>query len=52
MVEMASKRAADLRRAINTHDRNYYVLDSSSISDSEYDSLIQELREIESNYPQ
>ena len=52
MADSATKRAEELRREINTHNHNYYVLDSSTISDAEYDHLFQELRDLESEYPQ
>ena len=52
MVQAAAKRAEELRRAINTHNRSYYLLDDSTISDSEYDRLLQELRGLEEEYPE
>ncbi|HSQ81966.1 MAG TPA: NAD-dependent DNA ligase LigA, partial [Casimicrobiaceae bacterium] len=47
----AAKRAAALREAIRTHDRNYYVLDRPTISDAEYDTLFRELQALEGEYP-
>ena len=41
-----------LRAEINRHNYRYYVLDSPEISDSEYDSLMRELKRIEEQYPQ
>jgi hypothetical protein len=41
MVQAAAKRAEELRREINTHNHSYYVLDDSTISDAEYDCLLQ-----------
>ena len=52
MVQAAAKRAEELRREINTHNHSYYVLDDSTISDSEYDRLLQELRNLESECPE
>ena len=52
MVRAASKRAEELRRDINSHNHSYYVLDDPTISDAEYDRLLQELRSIESQYPE
>jgi hypothetical protein len=40
----AQKRAESLRALIAEHDRRYYVLDQPSISDADYDALLQELR--------
>ena len=52
MVQVAAKRAEELRREINTHNHSYYVLDDSTISDAEYDRLLQELRALEAEYPE
>jgi len=41
-----------LRAEIDRHNYRYYVLDSPSISDSEYDSLMRELKRLEEQYPQ
>lgn len=49
--ETPADRAADLRRQIAVNDHRYYVLDEIGISDSEYDRLMRELREIESAHP-
>jgi DNA ligase (NAD+) len=46
-----AQRAADLRRQIAVNDHRYYVLDEPGISDSEYDRLMRELREIEAAHP-
>ncbi len=41
-----------LRTTINHHNYRYYVLDSPEISDAEYDLLMQELKQLEEEYPQ
>lgn len=46
------KRIDQLRTTINYHNYRYYVLDSPEISDAEYDSLMQELKQLEEEYPQ
>jgi DNA ligase (NAD+) len=46
-----AERAAALREAIETHDRNYYVLDQPTISDAEYDALFRELQALETEHP-
>jgi DNA ligase (NAD+) len=51
MVQAAAKRAEELQREINTHNHSYYVLDDSTISDAYYDRLLQELRNLESEFP-
>lgn len=50
--EQAGKRIAELREAINQHDYRYYVLAEPSISDREYDRLLEELRALENQYPE
>ena len=43
--------ARQLRKEIAQHDRLYYVRDDPEISDTEYDDLLRELREIEEADP-
>lgn len=45
------QRAAELRESLNAHIYRYYVLDDPTISDAEYDRLMQELMAIESHHP-
>jgi DNA ligase (NAD+) len=47
----ATERAAELRREIEHHNRQYYVFDDPEIGDDAYDALINELRDIESEHP-
>jgi len=49
--EKVQKRAADLREELRKHEHQYYVKDDPLISDAEYDSLLQELKELEEEYP-
>lgn len=46
------ERAAWLRAEINEHNYRYHVLDAPIISDAEFDALLNELREIEAQYPE
>jgi DNA ligase (NAD+) len=46
-----AERAAELRSEIERHNRLYYVQDEPEISDSDYDALLNELRDIEAEYP-
>lgn len=46
------KKIESLRELINYHNIKYYVLDDPEISDSEYDRLMQELLQLENQYPQ
>ena len=44
-------RVLELHKIINEHSYNYHSLDSPNIEDSEYDSLFNELLELEAKYP-
>ncbi|MGD8811301.1 MAG: NAD-dependent DNA ligase LigA [Thioalkalispiraceae bacterium] len=46
------KRAKELREQINYHNYRYYVLDNPEIPDSEYDRLLRELQELETEHPE
>lgn len=46
-----ARRVEELRRDLHLHNYRYYVLDDPLISDSEYDSLIRELQELEARHP-
>jgi len=45
-------RAEELRQQINYHNYCYYVLNSPLVSDHEYDLLMRELQELETEYPE
>jgi DNA ligase (NAD+) len=51
-AEKASQRIQELRKTINYHNNRYYVLDSPEISDAEYDQLMKELTQLESERPE
>ena len=51
MAQTLAKRAAELRATIDEHNRKYYVDAKPSISDREFDKLLQELIDIEKKYP-
>ena len=42
----------DLKKAIHQHDHHYYVKNSPSVSDQEYDALLRRLRELETANPE
>ncbi len=44
--------AEELRNRIRRHDRLYYTLQAPEITDSEYDSLMRQLRQFEEEYPE
>ena len=52
MSQKFSKRAAWLRWQIKKHNHRYYNLDDPVIADQEYDALLRELQEIESDHPE
>jgi DNA ligase (NAD+) len=45
-------RADELRRQLEHHGHRYYVLDDPEISDSDYDELLNELRDLEAEHPE
>jgi DNA ligase (NAD+) len=47
----AKRRVSGLRAEIVQHDYRYYVQDSPSIPDSEYDRLMRELQSLEAEFP-
>lgn len=51
MTATIAKRVESLRRQIERHDYNYYVLGEPEISDREYDGLMRELLELERAHP-
>lgn len=44
-------RIVALREQLAAHDYRYYVLDDPTVSDSEYDGLMQELKALEADHP-
>jgi DNA ligase (NAD+) len=46
----AAERAAKLRAALEEHNYRYYVLDTPTIDDAEYDALFRELQALEHEY--
>ncbi|HEY8770743.1 MAG TPA: hypothetical protein VIM03_09380, partial [Thermoleophilaceae bacterium] len=48
----AEERAAELRKQLEHHNHRYYVLDDPDVSDSEYDALLNELRDLEAEHPE
>ena len=47
----AQNRILDLRKILNHHNHNYYVLSEPEISDYDYDMLLKELTELENEFP-
>ncbi|OHA58209.1 MAG: hypothetical protein A2571_03025 [Candidatus Vogelbacteria bacterium RIFOXYD1_FULL_44_32] len=48
----ASKRVAKLRQLVERHNHQYYVLDQPEITDTAYDSLLNELMGLEQKWPE
>ena len=51
-VNEARHRIDALREEINAHNRHYYLENSPTISDYEFDLLLRELIQLEELYPQ
>ncbi len=51
MTDARKRRYLELIKELNYHSRLYYTLDAPEISDYEYDLRMQELKAIESEYP-
>ncbi|KJR98213.1 MAG: NAD-dependent DNA ligase LigA [Peptococcaceae bacterium BRH_c4a] len=49
--EAVKNRAEELRREIEQHNYNYYVMDSPAITDDSFDVLMRELASLEKSYP-
>ncbi|CAB1368172.1 NAD-dependent DNA ligase LigA [Denitratisoma oestradiolicum] len=47
-----AERARVLREEIERHNRSYYVLDSPTVPDAEYDKLFRELQDLEVSHPE
>ncbi len=46
------KRIAELRKKLNKHNYNYYVLNTPTISDREFDDRLRELQQLEDSHPE
>jgi len=51
-LEEAARAVQELRREIREHDQRYYVLAEPTISDLEYDRLMESLAHWEKRYPE
>jgi len=49
---MSKERIEALRAQLNRYNHEYYVLNASSVSDAQYDRLMQELMSLEAQYPE
>ena len=48
----AKERIEELRRELNRHNHNYYVLNSPEISDKEFDMMLKALEALEQEHPE
>ncbi|MGB7393767.1 MAG: NAD-dependent DNA ligase LigA, partial [Pricia sp.] len=48
----AKEKIESLRQELREHNHNYYVLDSPTISDYEFDTKLKELQELEEKHPE
>lgn len=49
--QAAEQRIGELRTEIEQHDYRYYVLDTPSVPDAEYDRLMRKLQSLEAEFP-
>ena len=52
MEQQVLKRVNELKETLNKLARQYYVEDNPSVSDYEYDRMMNELKQLEAEYPQ
>ena len=52
MVKELEQHLEHLRSEIRAHNYRYHVLDAPTVSDHEYDQLLNELKEIEADHPE
>lgn len=52
MSENIQQKIEDLRKELHQHNENYYLLDTPTISDYDFDMLLEELRDLEARYPE
>ena len=51
-MDTAEKRILELVKELKRHNHNYYVLNQPEISDFEFDKMLEELNQLEKQYPQ
>lgn len=50
--DQAKERIAKLSKELNEHNHRYYVLDEPTVSDFEFDKMLEELMRLEKEYPE
>ena len=51
-IDMTFERLEEIKKLLNEYNYQYYVLDNPTVSDQEYDRLMQELQSIEMAHPE
>lgn len=52
MSENIQQKIEQLRKELHQHNENYYQLDTPTITDYEFDMLLEELQDLEARYPE
>ncbi|WP_370900924.1 NAD-dependent DNA ligase LigA [Chryseobacterium gossypii] len=52
MPENIQQKIEQLRKELHQHNENYYLLDNPTITDYEFDMLLEELRDLEAKHPE
>nr|WP_314497479.1 NAD-dependent DNA ligase LigA [uncultured Chryseobacterium sp.] len=52
MSETIQQKIEQLRKELNQHNENYYLMDEPSITDLEFDLLLKELQDLEARHPE
>ncbi|WP_284460445.1 NAD-dependent DNA ligase LigA [Chryseobacterium sp.] len=52
MSENIQQKIEQLRKELHQHNENYYLLDTPTISDYDFDMLLQQLQELEAKHPE
>ena len=50
--EAAKLKIEDLSKELRTHNHSYYVLSESNISDYDFDMMLEELQQLEKEFPE
>ncbi|MEM1484075.1 NAD-dependent DNA ligase LigA [Oscillospiraceae bacterium PP1C4] len=51
-ISIVTKRVKELREIIEKHNHSYYVMDNPTVSDYDYDKLMHELIDLETEFPE
>lgn len=52
MSENIQQKIEQLRQELHQHNENYYLLDTPTVTDYEFDMLLQELQDLEAKHPE